>query len=199
MKCSAKRVSRLMQTQGLSGKRKRRCVVTTESKHLQPVAKNVLARAYCVEQPNQVWSSDLTSIPTREGWLYLAITMDVYARRVVGWAMEARMPAELPLRALQMALGQRSPSPGLLHHSDRGSQYTSGVFQAALAAHQIICSMSRKGECWENAVSESLFATLKRELIAGRIDATREQARGRFSKMSRCMTTASGCIRHGHT
>ncbi len=121
-KCSAKRVSRLMSAQGLYGKTKRKFVVTTESNHSQPVAENLLARDFSPEQPNQVWSSDITYIPTKEGWLYLAITMDLYARRIVGWAMDITMPAELPLSALQMALQQRSPSPGLLHHSDRGSQ-----------------------------------------------------------------------------
>lgn len=177
-KCSAKRVSRLMSAQGLYGKTKRKFVVTTESNHSQPVAENLLARDFSPEQPNQVWSSDITYIPTKEGWLYLAITMDLYARRIVGWAMDITMPAELPLSALQMALQQRSPSPGLLHHSDRGSQYTSGVFQQELAAHQLVCSMSGKGECWDNAVSESFFATLKRELVDGRVYETREHARG---------------------
>lgn len=177
-RCSAKRVSRLMVAQGLYGKTKRKFVVTTDSNHLQPVAENLLARDFSPEQPNRVWASDLTCLPTKEGWLYLAITMDLYARRIVGWAMDARMPAELPLRALQMALRQRSPSPGLLHHSDRGSQYTSGVFQKELAAHQVVCSMSGKGECWDNAVAESFFATLKRELVDGRVYETREQARG---------------------
>lgn len=121
IRCSAKRVSRLMAAQGLQGKAKRKFVVTTDSKHLQPVAENLLARDFSPEQPNRVWASDLTYLPTKEGWLYLAITMDLYARRIVGWAMDATMPAELPLRALQMALGQRSPPAGLLHHSDRGS------------------------------------------------------------------------------
>ncbi len=178
VRCSAKRVSRLMSAQGLYGKTKRKFVVTTDSDHLQPVAENVLAREFSPQQPNQVWTSDITSIPTKEGWLYLAITIDLYARRIVGWAMDASMPAELPLSALQMALGQRSPSPGLIHHSDRGSQYTSGIFQAKLAAHHVVCSMSGKGECWDNAVSESFFATLKRELVDGQVYATRQQARG---------------------
>jgi putative transposase len=139
--------TRLMAVQGLYGRTKRKFVVTTDSKHLRPVAENLLARDFLPEKPNQVWASDITYIPTKEGWFYLATTMDAYARRIVGWAMDATMPAELPLSALQMALQQRSPSPRLLHHSDRGSQYTSGVFQAELAAHQVVCSMSAKGEC----------------------------------------------------
>jgi putative transposase len=166
-----------MSAQGLYGKVKRNYVVTQGSKHLQPVAENLLARDFSPEQPNQVGSSDITYIPTKEGWLHLALTIDSYARRIVGWAMDTSMPAELPLSALQMALGQRPPPPRLIHHSDWGSQYTSGILQAALAAHQLVCSMSGKGECWDNAVSESFFVTLKRELVDGQVYATREQAR----------------------
>ncbi|WP_424950070.1 IS3 family transposase [Deinococcus sp.] len=159
-------------------KTRRKFVVTTDRNHLQPVAENFLARDLSPEQPNRVWASDLTCLPTKEGWLYLAITMDLYARRIMGWAMDATMPAELPLKALQMALERRSLLPGLLHHSDRGSQYTSGAVQKELAAHQLVCNMSGEEECWDNAVSESFFATLKRELVDGRIYETRERARG---------------------
>lgn len=122
-----------------------------------------------------MWSSDLSYIPTKEGWLYLAVTLDLYARGVVGWAMEATMPAELPLRALHV--DRRNPAAGLLHHSDQGSQYTSGVFQTPLIQRGMICSMSRKGECWDNAVSESFFETLKRELVDDQVYETREQVR----------------------
>ncbi len=175
--CSEKRVSRLMRAQGFAGKTRRRFIKTTVSDPGQPVAANLLARDFKPTQPNQVWSSDLTYIPTTEGWLYLAVTLDLYARRVVGWAMEATMPAELPLRALQMAIDRRNPVAGLLHHSDRGSQYTSGLFQTALTGRGMLCSMSRKGECWDNAVSESFFETLKRELVDDQVYDTREQAR----------------------
>lgn len=163
-----KRVARLMGELGLYGKTRRKRVKTTVSGGAQPVAENVLDRNFTPEAPNTVWASDITYIPTREGWLYLSVTMDLYARSIVGWAMDSTMPAELPVRALDMAVKQRgSAVAGVLHHSDRGSQYTSGLFQAALEAHGMQCSMSRVGECWDNAVVESFFETLKRELIEG--------------------------------
>ena len=124
-----------------------------------------------------MWASDLTFLPTREGWLYLAVTLDLHSRAVIGYAMDTQMPATLPLAALQMAARRRLPSPGLVHHSDRGSQYASGLFQAALARMRARGSMSRKGECWDNAVVESFFETLKRELIEGVVYHTREEAK----------------------
>ena len=175
--CSEKRVSRLMRAQGLVGRTRRRLTKTTVCDPRQPVAENLLAGEFRPEKPNEVWSSDLTYISTKEGWLYLAVTLDLYARCVVGWAMEATMPAELPLQALQMAVNRRNPAAGLMHHSDQGSQYTSGLFQTALIQRGMICSMSRKGECWDNAVSESFFETLKRELVDDQVYETREQAR----------------------
>lgn len=151
--CSEKRVSRLMRSHGLVGKTRRRSTKTTICAPGQSGAENVLAREFRPEKPNQVWSSDISYIPTKEGWLYLAVTLDLYARCVVGWAMEATMPAELPVRALQMAISRRNPAAGLLHHSDRGSQYSSSLFQTALTRQGWVCRMSRKGECWDNAVS----------------------------------------------
>ena len=174
---STKRIARLMGDLGLYGKTRRRFVKTTVSDNTRPAAENTLARNFTPEAPDKVWSSDITYIPTKEGWLYLAVTMDLYARSIVGWAMESTMPAGLPLAALEMGVKRRCPPPELLHHSDRGSQYTSSLFQAALEKNQMLCSMSRKGECWDNAVVESFFETLKRELIEGVVYHTREEAK----------------------
>lgn len=171
-----KRVARLMRDLGLYSKTRGKFVKTTDSQHNNPVAPNLLERNFSPETANAVWASDITYIPTQEGWLYLAITMDLYARYIVGWAMEASMPAELPLKALEMAVSRRNPPARLLHHSDRGSQYTSSLFQAALVKQAMRCSMSAKGECWDNAVVESFFSTLKRELIEGKVYQTREEA-----------------------
>ncbi|MGH7535451.1 MAG: IS3 family transposase [Gemmatimonadales bacterium] len=163
-----KRVARLMREDGLVGRRPRRFVRTTDSRHADPIAPNVLARQFGVDVvpgPNRVWVSDITYIPTREGWLFLAIVLELASRRVVGWALRATLDADLAVAALRMALADRQPGPGLLHHSDRGSQYTGALYQALLAAHGIVASMSHKGECWDNAVAESFFATLEVELI----------------------------------
>lgn len=177
LRVSRKRVARLMRLGGLRAKGKRRWVQTTHSSHTMPVCPNLLARQFEVQQPNQVWASDLTFLPTREGWLYLAVTLDLHSRAVVGYAMDTQMPATLPLAALQMAARRRLPSPGLVHHSDRGSQYASGLFQAELARMRARGSMSRKGDCWDNAVVESFFSSLKRELMDENIFETREVAR----------------------
>ncbi len=163
-----KRIARLMREDGLVGRRPRRFVRTTQARAGDPVAPNRLDRQFKVEQvpgPDRVWVSDLTYVPTREGWLFLAIVLDLASRRVVGWAMRETLEEDLALAALRMALADRRPSPGLLHHSDRGSQYTGGAYQALLAAHGLVTSMSRKGDCWDNAVAESFFATLEVELL----------------------------------
>jgi transposase InsO family protein len=165
---SRKRVARAMRLGGVRGKRPRRYQVTTQSQHAYPVAANVLDRQFAVATvpaTNRVWSTDITYIPTHAGWLYLAVVLDLASRRVVGWAMQPTLDRTLALCALQMALVQRQPSPGLVHHSDRGAQYASMDYRAQLAAHGITCSMSRKGNCWDNAVAESFFATLKVELV----------------------------------
>lgn len=175
-----KRIARLMQEDGLVGRRPRRFVRTTQARAGDPVAPNRLERQFAVDQipgPDRVWVSDITYVPTREGWVFLAIVLDLASRRVVGWAVDETLAAELALAALEMAVQQRCPAPGLLHHSDRGSQYTSADYRALLTAHGIDASMSRKGDCWDNAVAESFFATLETELILDADWATRAAAR----------------------
>ena len=170
------RIARLMREHQIQGKRKRKFRVTTDSNHNFPVSKNILDRKFTVETPDKAWVTDITYVPTREGWLYLAAIMDLYSRRIVGWAMDSRICRHLVERAFFMAYLNRSPSPGLMHHSDRGSQYASGDYQKLLKAHGIVCSMSRKGNCWDNAVMESFFGTLKTELIHHRDYETRKEA-----------------------
>ena len=176
-----KRVARLMRADGLvAERRKPRGVRTTDSTHAHPIAPNLLERRFDVNgirETDRVWVSDLTYVPTGEGWLYLAVVLDLKSRRVVGWAMRSTLEAELALSALRMALAARQPRPGLVHHSDRGVQYACGDYRALLAAQQIEASMSRHGDCWDNAVAESFFATLELELIARHRWATRSAAR----------------------
>jgi transposase InsO family protein len=172
-----KRVARLMRARGLAARRRRRYRVTTHSRHALPVAANILARQFERAAPNQAWVTDITYIPTGEGWLYLAVILDLCSRFAVGWAMSERITDDLTLDALGLALARRRPPPGLLHHSDRGSQYASGDYQGVLAQHGIVCSMSRRGDCWDNAVAESFFATLKIELVHDAAWATRAAAR----------------------
>ena len=152
-------------TWGSWGLPARRVRHTTDSTHGRPVAPNVLERHFEADHPNQRWTTDITFIWTWEGWLYLAVVLDLYARRVVGWAVQPHLQTELALEALQLALGRRVPAPGLVHHSDRGCQYAAEAYQRVLREHGIVCSMSRTGDCWDNAVTESFFATLKTELI----------------------------------
>jgi putative transposase len=172
-----KRVARLMRTRGLAARRRRRFRVTTQSRHRFPIAPNVLARQFERAAPNQAWVTDITYIPTHEGWLYLAVILDLCSRFAVGWAMSERITDDLTLAALGMALARRRPPQGLVHHSDRGSQYASGDYQQVLAQHGIVCSMSRRGDCWDNAVAESFFATLKVELVHDAAWTTRTIAR----------------------
>ena len=174
--CSQRRIERVMRQAGITPDPPRRFKVTTHSAHPYLPAENVLNRDFTSPAPNRRWAADITYVWTREGWLYLAVVLDLYARRIVGWAMHRRLTAPLVLTALDMALRGRRPAPGLLHHSDRGSQYAAGEYQLRLARHGIVCSMSRKGDCWDNAVVESFFATLKRELIHRRRFLTRQQA-----------------------
>lgn len=159
------RVRSLMKKHQLRPVWKRKFVNTTDSKHDLPVSPNILNRQFDVAAPNQAWVSDITYIRTRSGWLYLAAVMDLYARKIVGWAMASDMPAQLVCAALQMAIAARNPEPGLIVHSDRGSQYASAMHQAVLAKHQLIGSMSRKGNCWDNAVMERFFLNLKMERV----------------------------------
>lgn len=162
---SKSRVEREMRVMGLLARRPKKFRVTTDSAHDKPVAENVLDRKFDASAPNQAWATDITYVWTREGWIYLAIVIDLFSRRVVGWSMANHMRTSLVLRALRMALGRRLPAAGLLHHSDRGSQYASGAYRDALSELGIVCSMSRKGDCWDNAVSESFFSTIKHELV----------------------------------
>lgn len=178
---SRKRVARLMRRAGLRGVARRRFRVTTQSDHDHAVAPNHLARQFAPGRPQRAWVADLTYCWTAEGWLYLAVLLDLTSRRVVGWATSARLDRALVLTALRRALALHHPAP--LHHSDRGSQYTSRDYQALLAARGIVCSMSRRGDCYDNAVVESFFATLKRELLDRRRWATRrevEEALGQY-------------------
>lgn len=164
--CSKQRVERLMRRAGLRGKCKRRSrPQTTQSQHSLPVAENLLNREFVATQPNQKWTGDITYIPTAQGWLYLAVIIDLFSRKVVGWAMDTTMTADLVKRALQSALTTRRPGKGLLHHTDRGSQYASHPYQTLLLGQRMQVSMSRRGDCYDNAVTESFFATLKVERV----------------------------------
>lgn len=161
---SRRRVTRLMAKADLRHRLKRRFARTTDSKHTKRIAKNLLKRKFDVGQPNQVWASDITYLHTKRGWCYLAVVIDLGSRRVVGWKVAPTMEQELVLDALRAAIADRCPRPGLIHHSDRGVQYAGDAHRALLAQHKLLCSMSRKGNCWDNAVVESFFSTLKREL-----------------------------------
>lgn len=163
--CGKERVLRLMREYKIQPKTRRKFKVTTDSKHTKLVYENHLERQFHASQPNQRWVSDITYIPTQEGWLYLAVMMDLYSRKIVGWSMSSRMQESLVCDALKMALFRRKVASTLLLHSDRGSQYASYNFQYLLRQHQIGCSMSRKGNCWDNAAMESFFHTLKTECI----------------------------------
>jgi len=174
--CSPNRVGRLMRQEGLCGLRRRKFKATTNSRHRFPVAPNLLARNFTATAPDQVWVSDITYLACEEGWEYLATVMDLYSRRIVGWAMQSTLERSLTMNALEMAIAQRRPGPGLIHHSDRGVQYACGDYQTALNQQQMIPSMSRKGDCWDNAPKESFFGTLKCELGLHGIRPPREQA-----------------------
>lgn len=162
---SAKRVARLMRENGLVARKKKRFRATTDSKHGDPIAPNLLDRDFTASGPNEVWATDVTAVWTQSGWLFVAAILDLYSRRVVGWATSANNDRALALDALRAALVARQPPPGLLHHSDRGSPYASGEYRRALARAGAVASMSRKGDCWDNAVAESFFATLKTEAL----------------------------------
>jgi putative transposase len=175
--CGRHRVARLRHQAGIEAKRKRRFRLTTQSRHSFPIAANVLQRCFAVDRPNRVWAGDITFIPTQAGWLYLAVLLDLYARRIVGWAMSERIDSNLVTDALHMALARRRPSPGLIHHTDQGSQYAAGSYRYWLNQHGIEASMSRKGDCFDNACAESFISTLKNELVHHVQFKTREEAR----------------------
>lgn len=170
------RVRKLMRKLNLIVKPKRKYKVTTDSGHAQPVSENVLNRAFNPAAPNRVWASDITYVWTQEGWLYLAVVIDLYSRRIVGWSIDKCMTTSLVIRALMMAVALRKPPAGLIHHSDRGSQYASRKYQALLAQYRLKSSMSRKGNCWDNAPVERFFKSLKEEWIGDRLYGTREAA-----------------------
>ena len=174
--CSRRTIERLMREAGIRPPRRRKFRKTTDSDHPYVTAANLLDRDFSSPEPDRRWSTDITYIWTMEGWLYLAVVMDLFSRRIVGWSMRKRLARELVLSALRMALYGRDPGAGLVHHSDRGSQYASDDYQKELDRRGIVCSMSRKGNCWDNAVVESFFATLKRELVYRHRFATRAQA-----------------------
>lgn len=174
---SENRIARLMRVSGIRSKHRRKFRVTTQSNHRRPVAPNVLAREFTVAAPNRVWAGDITYVWTAEGWLYLAIVIDLFSRIVVGWSMSTRITDDLTLSAVRMGFRKRRPAAGLLFHSDQGSQYTSNDYRQFMINHQITASMSRRGNCWDNAVSESFFATLEKDLLQGWVPETRSIAR----------------------
>jgi transposase InsO family protein len=178
--CSVNMVAQVMREAGIAAKTKRKFRQTTDSNHALPVAGNVLDRDFDPSEPNASWVADVTYIPTREGWLYLAVVEDLFSRRVVGWSMDATMTSRLVVDALEMALARRlqgSSGSGLVAHSDRGSQYASEHYQRRLREERITCSMSRRGNCWDNAAMESFFASLKKELVHDEDYATRDEAK----------------------
>ena len=176
-RCSVNRVARLMRANSIRARRKRHWRTTTLSHHDLVVAQNTLNRQFNPSGPNQVWVSDITYVRTRQNWLYLTVILDLYSRAVVGWSMSTDMTTPSVMGALQMAIQQRRPGKGLVHHSDRGVQYASQEYQQLLREHHIQCSMSRKGNCWDNACAESFFSTLKRECIHDQVYSNPQEAR----------------------
>lgn len=172
-----KRVARLMREAALSARRKPRRVLTTKRDVTHPVAPNLLNREFTAAEPNKKWVTDITYIPTAQGWLYLAVILDLYSRMVVGWSMSGNCDEQLVEHALDQALARRRPTAGLLHHSDRGSQYTSRAYQLRLEQAEIIVSMSRKGNCWDNSVMESFFGTVKDECVGNTVYSSHDEAR----------------------
>ena len=175
--CSKKRIERIMKNNGIKGVQKSRFIVTTDSKHDYPIAPNIVNRQFSVEQINTCWVSDITYIRTAEGWLYLSVIIDLFSRMIVGWSMAGHMRAELVIESLNMAVSHRKPPAGLIFHSDRGIQYACGEFRDELQRHEMVQSMSRKGNCWDNACAESFFSTLKSEEVMRRKYRTRSEAR----------------------
>jgi len=177
VECSKNRVARIMRENGIRAKTKRKFKATTQSKHNFPVAANILNRRFSATAPNRKWTSDITYIWTHEGWLYLGVILDIYSRQIVGWAMSDRLTKELIINAFEQAVSHRELSPEMLFHSDRGSQFACTEFQTLLAKHNIIQSMSRAGDCYDNAITETFFGTLKTELIYFEKYCSRDEAR----------------------
>lgn len=178
IQCGRDRVARLRKADGIYAKRRKRFVITTRSKHRHWIAPNRLKRDFSTNRPNRVWVGDVTFISTRSGWLYLSVLLDLYSRKVVGWSMSNSNNGRLVSDALNMALQHRQPGRGLIHHTDRGSTYAMQSYRDTMKQHGVISSMSRKGDCWDNAVAESFFANLKNELIYWCHFSTREEAKG---------------------
>lgn len=177
LRVGRRRTARLMRENGLRARQPRRFKRTTDSRHAFPVAPNLLDQDFSAERPHETWGADISYIWTQEGWLYLAVVIDLYARRIVGWAVSDRLHTELALRALRRALAVQRPAAGLLHHSDRGSQYCSIEYQATLRKHGLLISMSGKGNCYDNSMAETFFKTLKSELVWRTRFQTRSEAR----------------------
>lgn len=175
--CGRSKAGTLMRLAQVTAKQRKKFKATTDSKHKMPVAPNLLKREFAVTEPDRAYCSDITYVWTKEGWLYLAVVLDLFSRRVVGWSMSNRITKDLVIKALTMSVWRRRSQRGLVFHSDRGSQYCSSAFQKELKKHGMISSMSRKGDCWDNSVAESFFSTLKRERIFDAVYRTREEAR----------------------
>jgi transposase InsO family protein len=196
VRTSRKRVERLMRVEGVRARQKRRFRRTTDSNHTDPIAPNLLDRQFTAQAPNQAWVTDVTYIATDEGWMYLAALLDLYSRRVVGWATSETNDRALALEALEHAVRSRRPIPGLLHHSDRGSPYASEDYREALQRRGLVASMSRTGDCWDNAVAESFFATLKAELVDHERYPTRAAATASIGDYLECFYNPAR--RHSH-
>lgn len=177
LRCGENRIARLMRINGIAAKTKRRFKATTNSRHCLPVAKNLLEQRFTADGPNKVWTSDITYIWTEEGWLYLAVVLDVFSRQIVGWSMGGKIDTALVLRAFNQAVMRRRPAPGLIFHSDRGSQYASAEFRKALKLCGAVQSMSNKGDCYDNAITETFFHTLKTEFVYFERYKTRAEAK----------------------
>ena len=177
IQCCQETVRRIMRDIGLYSRIKRKFIVTTDSNHIFKIAANILGRDFRTDRPNHKWAADITYIPTKLGWLYLAVVMDLFSRKIVGWAMSENIDSTLVQSAMKMALLHRRPGDGLIHHSDRGVQYAAGDFQDLLDDNNVICSMSRKGNCWDNACVESFFGSLKNEWVKGKIYGTFDDAK----------------------
>ena len=175
--CGKNRVARLRQLHGIETRRRRRFKITTRARKSQEIAPNIVNRCFKTEKPNRVWLGDVTYIATRTGWLYLAVMLDLYSRKVIGWSMSEQNNKQLVLNALDMAIVARKPTASVIHHSDQGSIYASEEYMAKLRSNNMIQSMSRKGDCYDNAVVESFFSTLKNELVLGNVFKSREEAR----------------------
>lgn len=175
--CGLKRVRRLRKLHGIEAKRRRRFRQAYAARHSEPPAPNLLNRDFTASAPDRAWVTDITFVPTREGWLYVAAVIDLHSRRVVGWAMRERINLTLAVEALTMAIQQRRPKPGLIHHSDQGQLYLATAYRNLLTSHGMVQSMSKKGDCYDNAVAESFFSNLKNELTWHRTFATRDEAR----------------------